>query len=229
MRRAGGWLGRLWRVGELEGSRSGRSLALLFQQGGEAAPFGQGQLQGLDLPHQPAGAAPAKEPLGPLRIALGGSCLQGSSPSDGLHRCGALRGLTPSKDMPRLRPPIALRGRRPEQQIEELVRRPAAAIGPERVGAAKPGRHMLQGNAQVLLQGLLVAGMGQGALEPGAPPGGEGEAAGPGPLGWRRAAEGVEQIPQEAIGATGCGRRPGRLQRCSRLLGLWRQDQCFWL
>ena len=88
---------------------------------------------------------------------------------------------------------------------------------------------MLQGNAQVILQGLLVAGMGQGALEPGAPPGGKGEAAGPGPLGWRGAAEGDEQIRQEAIGATGCGRRSGRLQRCSGLLGLWRQGMCFWL
>jgi hypothetical protein len=88
---------------------------------------------------------------------------------------------------------------------------------------------MLQGNAQVLLQGLLVAGMGQGALEPGAPAGGKGEAAGPRPLGWRRAAEGGEQIRQEAIGPTGCGRRPGRLQRCSGLLGLRCQDQCFWL
>jgi hypothetical protein len=48
---AGFWLWRLWRVGELEGSRTGRSLALVFEQGGEAAPFGQGELQGLDLPH----------------------------------------------------------------------------------------------------------------------------------------------------------------------------------
>jgi hypothetical protein len=144
----------------------------VFEQGGEAAPFGQGELQGLDLPHQPAGAAPAKEPLGPHRIALGGSCLQGFSASDGPYRCGALRRFTPSEDMPRLGPPIALSGAGPEQQIEELVGRPAAAIGPQRVGAAKPGRHMLQGLAQVLLQGLLVAGMGQGALEPGTPPGG---------------------------------------------------------
>jgi len=224
--RAGGWLGRL---GELDGARAGRSLALLFEQSGEAATFGQGELQGLDLPHQPAGAALAKEPLGPHCIALGGSCLQGSSPRDGLHRCGALRGLTPGKDMPGLGPPIALSRRRPEQQIEELVRRPPAAIRPQRVGAAKPGRHMLQGNAQVILQGLLVAGMGQGALEPGAPPGGKGEAAGPGPLGWCRAAEGGEQIRQEAIGASGCGGRLGSLQRCSRLLGLWRQGRCFWL
>jgi hypothetical protein len=88
---------------------------------------------------------------------------------------------------------------------------------------------MLQGFAQVLLQVLLVAGVGQGALEPGAPPGGKGEAAGPGPLGWRGAAEGVEQIRQEAVGTKGCGRGPGRLQRCSGLLGLWRQGQCFWL
>jgi len=88
---------------------------------------------------------------------------------------------------------------------------------------------MLQGNAQVLLQGLRVAGMGQGALEPGAPAGGEGEAAGPGPLGWSRAAEGGEQIRQEAVGATGCGRGLGRLQRCSGPLGLWSQGQCFWL
>jgi hypothetical protein len=86
---------------------------------------------------------------------------------------------------------------------------------------------MLQGNAQVILQGLLVAGVSQGALEPGAPPGGEGEAAGPGPFGWRRAAEGVEQVRQEAIGATGCGRRPVRLQRCSGLLRL--RCQGFWL
>jgi hypothetical protein len=159
-------LGRVWRVGELEGARAGRSLALLFEQSGEAAPFGQGELQGLDLPHQPAGAAPAKKPLGPHCIALGGSCLHhcAARASDSPHRCGALRRLTPGKDRPRLRPPIALRGRRPEQQIEELVRRPAAAIGPQRVGAAKPGRHMLQGNAQVLLQGLLVAGVSQGAL-----------------------------------------------------------------
>jgi hypothetical protein len=201
----------------------------VFEQGGEAAPFGQGELQGLDLAHQPAGAAPAKEPLGPLRIALGGSCLQGSSASDGPYRCGALRRLTPGKDMPRLGSPIALSGTGPEQQIEELVRSPPAAIGPQRVGAAKPGRHMLQGRAQVLLQGLLVTGMGQGALEPGATARGEGEAAGPGPLGWRRAAEGVEQIRQEAIGPTGCGRGPGRLRRCSGLLGLRYQDQCFWL
>jgi len=131
--------------------------------------------------------------------------------------------------MPSLRPPIAFSSAGPEQQIEELVGRPAAAIGPQRVGAAEPGRHMLQGFAQVLLQGLVAAGMGQGALEPGAPPGGEGEAAGPGPLGWRRAAEGGEQIRQEAIGATGRGRGPGRLQRCSGLLGLRRQVQCFWL
>jgi len=131
--------------------------------------------------------------------------------------------------MPRLRPPIALSGRRPEQQIEELVGRPAAAIGTQRVGAAKPGRHMLQGLAQVLLQGLVAAGMGQGALEPGAPPGGEGEAAGPGPFGWRRAAEGGKLIRQKAIGATGCGRGPGRLQRCSGLLGLQCQGECFWL
>ena len=88
---------------------------------------------------------------------------------------------------------------------------------------------MLQGLAQVLLQGLLVAGMGQGALEPGAPPGGEGEAAGPGPFGWSRAAEGGEQIRQEGVGTNGCGRRPGRLQRCSGLLGLRCQGQCFWL
>ena len=201
----------------------------MFEQGGEAAPFSQGELQGLDLSNQPAGASPAKEPLGPHCIALGGSCLQGSSASDGLHRCGALRRLTPGKDMPRLRPPIALSRPRPEQQIEELVRGPAAAIGPERVSAAKPGRHMLQGNAQVILQGLLVAGVSQGALEPGAPAGGEGEAAGPGPLGWCRAAEGGEQIRQEGVGTNGCGRWPGRLQRCSGLLALWRQGMCFWL
>jgi hypothetical protein len=90
---------------------------------------------------------------------------------------------------------------------------------------------MLQGNAQVLPQSLVAAGMGQGALEPGAPPGGKGEAAGPGPLRWRGAAEGVEQIRQEAIGTNGCGRGPGRLQRCTFLLGLRRQvqGQCFWL
>ena len=90
---------------------------------------------------------------------------------------------------------------------------------------------MLQGFAQVLLQGLLVAGMGQGALEPGTPPGGEGEAAGPGPLGWCCAAEGGEQIRQEAVGTNGCGRGPGRLQRCSGQLVLRRQGQgqCFWL
>ena len=88
---------------------------------------------------------------------------------------------------------------------------------------------MLQGFAQVLLQGLIAAGVGQGALEPGAPARGEGEAAGPGPLGWSRAAEGGEQIRQEAIGASGCGGRLGSLQRCSRLLGLWRQGRCFWL
>ena len=88
---------------------------------------------------------------------------------------------------------------------------------------------MLQGNAQVLLQGLLVAGVGQGALEPGAPAGGEGEAAGPGPLGWCGAAEGGEQIRQEGVGTNGCGRWPGRLQRCTCLLGLWRQGQGFWL
>jgi hypothetical protein len=109
------------------------------------------------------------------------------------------------------------------------VRRPPAAIRPQRVGAAEPGLHMLQGNAQVLLQGLVAAGVSQGALEPGTPPGGEGEAAGPGPLGWRRAAEGGEQIRQEAIGTTGCGSGPGRLQRCTCLLGLWRQGQCFGL
>ena len=88
---------------------------------------------------------------------------------------------------------------------------------------------MLQGFAQVLLQGLLVAGMGQGALEPGATARGEGEAAGPGPLGWRRAAEGGEQIHQEAVDTDGCGRGPGRFQRCSGLLGLRCQGQCFWL
>ena len=88
---------------------------------------------------------------------------------------------------------------------------------------------MLQGFAQVILQGLLVAGVGQGALEPGTPAGGEGEAAGPGPFGWSRAAEGGEQIRQEAIGATGCGRGPGRLQRCSGLLGFRCQGQGFWL
>lgn len=131
--------------------------------------------------------------------------------------------------MPRLRPPIALSRPRPEQQIEELVRRPAAAIRPQRVGAAKPGRHMLQGFAQVILQGLLVAGVGQGALEPGAPPGGEGEAAGPGPFGWCRAAEGGEQIRQEGVDTNGCGRGPGRLQRCSGLLALRSRGQCFWL
>jgi hypothetical protein len=81
---------------------------------------------------------------------------------------------------------------------------------------------MLQGLAQVLLQGLVAAGMGQGALEPGAPARGEGEAAGPGPLGWCGAAEGGEQIRQKAIGATGCGGRLGSLQRCTCLLGLWR-------
>lgn len=88
---------------------------------------------------------------------------------------------------------------------------------------------MLQGNAQVLLQGLLVAGMGQGALEPGATARGEGEAAGPGPLGWRRAAEGGEQIRQEGVSATGCGSRLGSLQRCSGLLGFRCQGECFWL
>jgi hypothetical protein len=88
---------------------------------------------------------------------------------------------------------------------------------------------MLQGFAQVILQGLLVAGMGQGALEPGATARGKGEAAGPGPLGWCRAAEGGEQIRQEAIGPTGRGDRLRRLQRCSGLLGLWRQGMCFWL
>ena len=131
--------------------------------------------------------------------------------------------------MPGLGPPIALRGRRPEQQIEELMRRPAAAIGPQRVGAAKPGRHMLQGFAQVLLQGLVATGVGQGALEPGAPPGGEGEPAGPGPFGWCRAAEGGEQIRQEAIGATGRGDRLRRFQPCSGLPGLRSRGQCFWL
>ena len=88
---------------------------------------------------------------------------------------------------------------------------------------------MLQGLAQVLLQGLVAAGMGQGALEPGAPAGGEGEAAGPGPLGWCRAAEGVEQIRQEGVDTNGCGRGPRRLQRCSGLLGFRCQGQCFWL
>ena len=79
---------RFGRVGELEGARAGCSLALLFEQSGEAATFGQGELQGLDLPHQPAGAAPAKEPLGPLRIALGAGCLHhcAARASDSPHR-----------------------------------------------------------------------------------------------------------------------------------------------
>jgi hypothetical protein len=88
---------------------------------------------------------------------------------------------------------------------------------------------MLQGFAQVILQGLLVAGVGQGALEPGAPAGGEGEAARPGPFGWCSGAEGGEQIRQEAVGTEGCGRGPGRLQLCSRLLGFRCQGRCFWL
>jgi len=67
------------RVGELEGTRPGRSLALVFEQGGEAAPFSQGQMERLDVANQPTGAAPAKEPLGPLPIALEGAGLASST------------------------------------------------------------------------------------------------------------------------------------------------------
>ena len=67
-------------IGELEGARPWGALSLVLQQGGEATPFCHRELQGLDLPQQPAGAAPAEEPLGPHRIAFGCRCLFKSCP-----------------------------------------------------------------------------------------------------------------------------------------------------
>ena len=87
---------------------------------------------------------------------------------------------------------------------------------------------MLQGGAQVPLQGLVAAGVGQGALEPVATAGCEGELGGPGPFGWSLAAKDLQQIAQEAVCTF--GRRGGfrGLQRCSSSLRLRRPDQCFW-
>ena len=111
---------------------------------------------------------------------------------------GTLKGrLTPGKDRPGLRSALALRSRSAEEQINELMRRPPAAIGPGGVGAAKPGGNVLQSRLQVLLQSPVAAGMRQGLKQPGAPTGGEGEAAGRRPFTWSSAAESRQYIRQK--------------------------------
>ena len=144
-------------VGVVGGGGTRPADALLFQEGGEPSLLGHGQLQGGDADGAPVGGVPVEEPLGLLQIAfLGGVPLSRSTRSirspGGFWGSGAR--LTPGKEMPSLKAPLPLVSGGAEQEVKKLMRRPAGAIGPHRIGGAVPRGHMGQGGLQALQQGI---------------------------------------------------------------------------